>query len=582
MSEKEAEPGLGLAITCFILGVLSLVLSIVVVGGILALVGLILGLVHLKGGRLLRKLTIAGVVLSVIGLAASAGLGFFYYKTYRHFRAVFDDHERDVGVSPEAWKGVLAPELTVTTMDGNTLHLADLRGKRVVLDFWATWCPPCVKEIPHFIQLAGETSRDELVIVGISSEPKEKLEQFVTAKGINYPIAIGEDLPSPYADIRSIPTTFFIDRNGVIQEVFVGYHDYDVLRDAALAKDVEGEPRPPPDLEVSGLQEPGVPNLLLQQWSVRIPGGGAICTGDWDGDGTDEILAGGHGTIQVIDLKGQVQTSLQVPESLTQFEVGRHATGGPRLLGYSNWGKSVIVLGSAGKPAWEYATPTGVDGAHWGDLDGDGSDELVVGMNGGGGLHALSPEGSVLWEVKNIGNVWNQAVVSPPRAPGDRLVFATEAGGSIHVYDSKGKRLRVLRPQGRYFAQMSASVLDDAGSVQVIGLGDGQVIALDPQGEIAWSTPGIKNHGAWRSTTFAGGDLDGDGRRDWVFHERNGDLCVASADGVRIAALPGAGQLEGFAVAEVRGGAGLLITLSDHTVIAYAVRAGGEPVVDAE
>jgi peroxiredoxin len=103
-----------------------------------------------------------------------------------------------------------------------------------------------VKEIPHFIKLNSESPADELVIVGISSEEEATLKPFVKNKGINYPIASADDLPAPYSDVSSIPTTFFIDRKGIIQEVLIGYHDFGSLKEHALADDFEGEPKAAP------------------------------------------------------------------------------------------------------------------------------------------------------------------------------------------------------------------------------------------------------------------------------------------------------------------------------------------------
>src|SRR5438477_273138 len=89
------------------------------------------------------------------------------------------------------------------------VHIAQKRG-------------PCVRERPHLIKLQNETTRDELVVVGISKEDEMTLKTFVKTKGVNYPIASATDLPSPYKDVQAVPTTFFIDRKGVIQSVVVG------------------------------------------------------------------------------------------------------------------------------------------------------------------------------------------------------------------------------------------------------------------------------------------------------------------------------------------------------------------------
>ena len=80
--------------------------------------------------------------------------------------------------------------------------------------------------------------RDELVIIGVSSEDENTLKDFVAKQGINYAIVSEDNLPAPFDAIQAIPTTFFIDRNGLIQDVVVGYHDYEHLKKLAMADDL--------------------------------------------------------------------------------------------------------------------------------------------------------------------------------------------------------------------------------------------------------------------------------------------------------------------------------------------------------
>lgn len=133
--------------------------------------------------------------------------------------------------------GVAAPPFTIRTLDGETINLKDFRGKRVVLDFWATWCGPCRKEIPHFIRLANEIPGDQLQIIGISDEDPETVRSFSSQIGVNYLMGSAVEMPAPFSEVRAIPTTFFIDAEGRFEDVAVGYRSFSRLRDMALGKD---------------------------------------------------------------------------------------------------------------------------------------------------------------------------------------------------------------------------------------------------------------------------------------------------------------------------------------------------------
>ena len=124
--------------------------------------------------------------------------------------------------------GKAAPDFTLKTLDGKTLHLADLKGKAVVLNFWATWCPPCKMELPWLVDLQKQYAAQGLQIVGISEDEggKDKVAQFVKEMGVNYTIAVDDDsVAEKYGDVEDLPTTFYIDRNGKIVEFAMGLVD---------------------------------------------------------------------------------------------------------------------------------------------------------------------------------------------------------------------------------------------------------------------------------------------------------------------------------------------------------------------
>jgi len=239
------SPSIGLAVAALVLGLTALPFSLLLVGGALGLLGILFALAHLARGAAGRGMAWWGLVLSVLGILLSACFGFTYYQVYR---MVMDAKAQRGKPRPtyDAWRGVPAPDFAFTTTEGATRRLSDYRGKRVVLDFWATWCGPRRKEIPHFVRLVKETSPAEFAVIGISDEDPETLAKFAADNGMNYPVGTAADKPPPYAGIRSIPTTFFIDRNGVIQNVLVGSHDYDALQLNALAPDHAGPVKEPP------------------------------------------------------------------------------------------------------------------------------------------------------------------------------------------------------------------------------------------------------------------------------------------------------------------------------------------------
>ena len=110
-----------------------------------------------------------------------------------------------------------APDFTLQDANGNSLKLSDLRGKVVVLNFWATWCGPCALEIPWFIEFEQQYKSKGLEIVGISMDEDgwKAIKPYVAAKKVNYRVVLGNDaVGTLYGGVDSLPTTFIIDRQG--------------------------------------------------------------------------------------------------------------------------------------------------------------------------------------------------------------------------------------------------------------------------------------------------------------------------------------------------------------------------------
>jgi cytochrome c biogenesis protein CcmG/thiol:disulfide interchange protein DsbE len=113
----------------------------------------------------------------------------------------------------------MAADFELTTSDGDTIRLSDYKGKVVVLDFWATWCPPCREEIPGFIKLKKDYESKGVEVIGVVvSDEWHKVDAFAEKYGINYPIVMGDPtVVRNYGNFQGIPTTFVIDQEGIIQ-----------------------------------------------------------------------------------------------------------------------------------------------------------------------------------------------------------------------------------------------------------------------------------------------------------------------------------------------------------------------------
>ena len=121
-------------------------------------------------------------------------------------------------------KGQAAPDFSLKTVDGKDVKLSDHKGKVVLLDFWATWCPPCVKGLPHMDELARDKARAEkgLVVLAINAqEQPERVQKFMEDRKLNLTVPMDAEGKAAEAYlIAGYPTTVVVGRDGKISEVF--------------------------------------------------------------------------------------------------------------------------------------------------------------------------------------------------------------------------------------------------------------------------------------------------------------------------------------------------------------------------
>jgi peroxiredoxin len=126
--------------------------------------------------------------------------------------------------APPNASGNVAPEFTVTDLDGRKLSLSDYKGKVVLLDFWATWCTPCREEIPHFVEMQNKYGPQGFQVIGVSMDDDAKpVREYYEKYKLNYPVALGDDkLAERFGGVLGLPVNFVIDREGRIQTKHLG------------------------------------------------------------------------------------------------------------------------------------------------------------------------------------------------------------------------------------------------------------------------------------------------------------------------------------------------------------------------
>ncbi len=132
-------------------------------------------------------------------------------------------------------EGDRLPDFTTVSWQGDTIVAESLVGKVIILDFWATWCPPCRMELPGFVELYDEYNKKGLEIIGFClDEDTVGLGKFLRRFKINYPIVLDDSVVHMFGRIKFIPTTFVVDKKGVIRRKFIGYRRKEEFEDTFL------------------------------------------------------------------------------------------------------------------------------------------------------------------------------------------------------------------------------------------------------------------------------------------------------------------------------------------------------------
>jgi len=503
-------------------------------------------------------------------------------KLVNNFFGGTDEEEADDAYSPLV--GHAAPPVELDQLDGTPFRLADHIGRDVVLlDMWATWCGPCVAELPVLAEIAEEYKSRGVALFAVNQqEAKDTIHEFLKQHKLNVSILLDSDgqVGTAYG-ARALPTLALIDKKGVIQSVHVGFSPSlkTALRkqlDQVLAgKNLAAEAHSPRRLKENPADAVSTPERLESQWSLPGAYSDAVYV-----PGSKTIYALKQDGCDAVGLDGKVQRPLLFDARGVKLRFARLSGPADRaLIVFGSWGRSIVaVRASDGSIVFDEPNATGVDDVWAADLDGDGRDEVIIGYNGFAGLHVLGPNGKPRWKTTDIGNVWH---VAAGDLNGDKKmeVVSTSATGKVYVFAADGKAISTL--DAPFYAMLvrvgRLSKADAADTIVIAGTvtqgGGVSMGALDGKGHVKWTlklpegadfanSMAICPSRPWAACTARGG-------RIVVVDCTNGRLLATALDRARDVevtwATPGGDEPP------------LLLVADGHSLSAYRVIAGKGP-----
>lgn len=176
-----------------------------------------------------KKLLI--IILSVLVLITILLIsGQFLYKTNKDINT----SEKLENEPPSIIEiGKKAPNFTLESLDGKKVSLAELKGKKVLINFWATWCPYCVQEMPDLNKLYVENKNNDLVVLAVDiGETKETVNDYIKDKNYEFEVLLDKDgkVANQYM-VRGIPTSYLIDKDGKIKNIQMNMMKYDQMNE---------------------------------------------------------------------------------------------------------------------------------------------------------------------------------------------------------------------------------------------------------------------------------------------------------------------------------------------------------------
>lgn len=178
-------------------------------------------------------------ILVIFGLVVLLGWGIFnYVSSINETEEIRKEASSEVmsNVEVGVQVGMKSPDFKLKTLDGTNITLSEMKGKKVILNFWATWCPPCKAEMPHMQEFYDENQNSNIEILAVNLSTAEKnsknVELFVKDYNLTFPILLDSDgeIVDMYQAF-TIPTSYIIDSKGVIRQKIIGPMDKEMMNE---------------------------------------------------------------------------------------------------------------------------------------------------------------------------------------------------------------------------------------------------------------------------------------------------------------------------------------------------------------
>lgn len=172
----------------------------------------------------------------MIKRAIAAGIlaGLVLFAIFQHFYQINEPEATAVSKSTTGIDaGMAAPSFTLKNLAGKEVTLGEYKGKKVMLNFWATWCPPCKKEMPDMEKFYKDHGQ-KIEILAVNLDPQNDVQAFVKENRITFPVLLDQNGETQQTySIISVPTTFIIDEEGLIVKKHIGSMTYEQMKELA-------------------------------------------------------------------------------------------------------------------------------------------------------------------------------------------------------------------------------------------------------------------------------------------------------------------------------------------------------------